>query len=594
MDQAKLFDQLNKLDHREIMEVAKVSPAIHFSTCISIQNKKGETIRPLANILQLRMSEVYELFQELDRPLRMITCKPRQVGCSTFAQHIVYNHARNNTTRALVVADKLDNSADLMAKAEGYEQTDDYDWGQTMRVANNEIRFSNGSVIEIDTAESPKAGISKTRQAFHASEVTKWPRGGKKSDAKTMAAILPSVSKVSASVAIAESTPDGASGWFYETYQKAWTIDEFLEALEKGRDPGIVWIKVFAAWFEFEEHRMEVTPTESYRIMNSLNKREQDGVLRYGWEPEQIAWRRSTMVSDCAGSEDSFDEYYPEDETSCFLASGSPRFSMVGISLMENDSKSMVKESGFLITQENGSVTWNAEPGDNGDVELYEHPMVGCRYLVACDPATGEDQTQSKDPDRTSVQVWRQGYYCNRANLERPAKMVARIRSPYYGDGDEVAGAITRFSNYYGGAIVVLEVNMGLHVLELLKLEGVHLYRRLVLNARLGGEKTEQYGFKLKDREIRRALIQALATAIREGVIEVPSSDWYREAKAFITSHNGRDEARAGEHDDDILCSAMAWYCIGAASEYKDAPRRRRKPADFKDWKVVGSTKKRW
>lgn len=533
------------------------------------------------------MSETYEVFQHLGKPLRMIVCKPRQVGCSTFAQHIVYLHARKTRCRALVVSDKKDNSADLMEKAKSYESCDSYPWKQTFRSNANILTFSNGSLIEIDTAESPKAGIGKSRQAFHASEVSKWPRGGVKSDKKTMAAIMPSVTKTSASVVIAESTPDGSSGWFFDTWQEAWTLEEYLEALEKGKDPGIVWIKVFAAWFEFEEHQMPVSEAERRQIRMCLTKREQEGVLRYGWTEEQISWRRSTMVSDCAGSEDTFDEYYPEDEVSCFLASGSPRFNMAALSLMEKIGKSIQKDTGFLNIQPDGQVSWSPAPANEADVELWEHPQIGCRYLVACDPATGADQTNSKDPDRTSIQVWRQGYTDPQTLREFKARMVARIKSPYFGEGDEVASSITRLSRYYGNCITVLEVNMGLHILELLKLSSVPLYSRTVVDYHTFSRK-EQLGFKLTDKDLRRALVQALATAIREGEIEVASEDWYREAKAFITSPNGKDEARSGEHDDDILCSAMGWYTIGVATEFKEKYRKRRKPKDFKDWKSVG------
>ena len=593
MDIQAFKKRINAMTEDELVALAAQSPAIHFSTCITIINKEGVEIRPTPNILQIRMSEGYEIFQYLRRPLRMIICKPRQVGCSTFAQHIVYLHARQSRVKALVISDKKDNSADLMEKAIAYESCDSYDWGQTMSSTANNVNFSHGSTIEIDSAENHKAGIGKTRQAFHASEVSKWPRGGVKSDKKTMAAVMPSVAKVGATLAIAESTPDGASGWFYDTWDSGWTIEEFLLALKEGRDPGIVWIKIFAAWFEFDEHQSAVSDSERSQIKKSLSKREQEGVQKYGWSEEQIAWRRSTMTSDCAGNEDTFDEYYPEDDVSCFLASGAPRFNMTAITNMERDGKSMPMETGYLTTQETGSISWSNNYDGSGDVEIWEQPRVGCRYLVACDPATGADQTASKDPDRTSIQVWRQGYYDDLTGTEHKAKMVARVKGPYFGEGDQVAGAITRLSGYYGGCIVILEVNMGLHILELLKLAGVPLYVRRVLDAKTSGM-VEQYGFKLKDREIRRALIQALATAIREGEIEVGSQDWIREAKAFVTTTAGRDEAKAGEHDDDILCTAMGWYCIGNATELKENKRRKRKPKDHKDWKSVGDHSGGW
>ena len=41
------------------------------------------------------------------------------------------------------------------------------------------------------------------------------------------------------------------------------------------------------------------------------------------------------MESECSGSEDTFDEYYPEDEVSCFLSSGRPRFNVAALRRLE-------------------------------------------------------------------------------------------------------------------------------------------------------------------------------------------------------------------------------------------------------------------
>lgn len=115
--------------------------------------------------------------------------------------------------------------------------------------------------------------------------------------------------------------------------------------------------------------------------------------------------------------------------------------------------------------------------------------------------------------------------------------LVARVRSPYFGSNDNSAGQIARLSAWYGGALVVLEVNMGLGVLEMLKAYGVPLYKRLVPSDKIGS-KVEQYGFKLKDQQQRRMLVEAMATAIREQEIDVRCLDWLDEAKKFVTKPN--------------------------------------------------------
>jgi hypothetical protein len=573
--------------NEQLASMAMTSPAVHFASCVVIQNKENVEINPVPNILQLRMSEAYEVCQALGVPCRMIVCKPRQVGCSTFGSHIVYHHGMRNRTTGLTISDLARNSAKLMDKVRDYGRCDRFPWGHRMvKDTAAGLRWTNGTEWEIDSAENPKAGIGVTRQAFHASEVGKWPKTGVKNDKRVMSAVLPSLSK-GASVVIAESTPDGAVGWMYETWTQAVTIERFLELKESGRDGGMVWIKVFAAWFEFEEHKRPVGASEIEMIQRSMNDREQVGIERYGWTWEQIAWRRDQIRTECGGSEDTFDEYYPEDDQRCWAVSGRPRFNMSALMAMEARARGVQFESGLLTLQDNGSVAWAGRSDGLGEVRVWEGPREGYRYLVGCDPATGESQTTGKDPDRSSIQVWRQAYYDADTGIERRAKLVARVAGPFFGDGDVVAGHIVRLSRWYGGALVVPEVNMGLHVVEHLKESGVPLYRRIVPSARIGST-VEQIGFKLTDREQRRSIVEALATAIREDQLEVYCLDWIREAKAFITTNGGRDEARAGEHDDDILCGGMCWYALPSATEYRRSVRRKRKPRDWNSWKRVG------
>lgn len=110
--------------------------------------------------------------------------------------------------------------------------------------------------------------------------------------------------------------------------------------------------------------------------------------------------------------------------------------------------------------------------------------------------------------------------------------MVARVRPPFQGEGDLVATHITALSAYYGGCIVVLEINMGLHILELLKARGVPLYKREVFDEKDRDKPILQYGFKLKDRNIKRAVVDCLAIHIRERAIEVECLHWIGEAKS--------------------------------------------------------------
>lgn len=595
------LDTVAQATPEDLAGFAAASPAIHFGTFVQIHNKENRLITPIPNILQLRMSQVYEQCQAWGIPCRMLVCKPRQVGCSTFAAHIVYHHEQRHRTTGITIADVADNSIGLMKKVADYHQRDQYPWGTKIRVFAKKLESSNGTEHTIDSAENWKAGLSKTRQVFHASEIGKWPRTGVKEDKRVMAAVLPSIAKTPNTLVIAEGTPDGAIGWLYDQWhtkdingqKNSHSLEEVAAMREAGTLPGIVWIKVFASWFEFEEHqhdgkmgRPATSTAESTMIQRTLTDRERRGIKLYDWSVEQIAWRRAIMVTECGGSEDLFDEYYGEDDVSCFLASGRPRFQMGSLVAMERMTNTRRAERGFATLQEdNKSVSWSLD-NDAGDIEIWEPPREGCRYLVSCDPMTGADQTSGKDPDRHSIGVLRQGYDDPGGHSEDPA-LVARVKAPSITDSDQAAGHIIALSLMYGRCIAVLEINMGHAIMEYLKFSGVPLLMREVFDGRLGLKK-KQLGFKLNDNQQRRYVIEALATAIRNMAIRIWDPHVISEMKNFITNLKGRDEARAGSHDDDIFMIAMGYVSLASATMYNGPLRKRREPRDRKDWRTLG------
>lgn len=578
------------MDAEDVYAIARSSPVSHFATCVQILDKQNELISPRPNILQRRMSEAYETLMLLGLPARILVCKPRQVGCSTFATHIGYHHCRKNHTTGIVISDLSRNSQKLLEKTRDYQHRDRLDWGNTMREKAGVLSWSNGSELVVDTAENPKAGIGQTRQLAICSEVGKWPKSGVKNDKRLMEAMLPSISKKPGTVVIAESTPEGSSGWMYETYMGTQTrpgamfLDEFLEELERTKKiPGNGWVKVFAAWWEFEEHSLAVNENQVERLKATLTDEEAEDVKRYNLTWGQLAWSRYIMDSECSGSREAFLEYYPPNDQVCWLVSGRPRFAMAAIAMMERQSRGVHPETGFLAYQDNDEVTWTKANDGRGDIEIWEPPREGMRYLVSCDPATGVDQTESKDPDRHSILVFRAAY-ATETGQDQPIRLVARVRAPFQGESDQVAGHIVNLSLFFGRCLVVLEINMGLHILELIRFAGVPLYHRIVNDDLSRGTKSKKIGFRLKDANLRRSVVDCLATHIREGALQVECPHWIQEAKSFVVQKNGREEARPGTHDDDILCSAIALYSMGGATLYKGGIRKRREPRDISKW----------
>jgi len=384
----------------EALAAIATSAGLWFATCAKILTKDQRLITPDPNVYQLCILEVYEWCMSQGVPCRILALKPRQKGSSTVCAGVVYHHCRRFRSRALQIADRYKNSDNLFAMTCRFAEHDDFPWlNQWQSTATCATLTRKGrlwSRIERDTAENPRAGRSGTVQVLHISEAAHFPNDGEKSAEKTMLSLLNSLADVPGSVAIVETTANGAGGWFYEHWQGAVT---FEEALAGKRGNG--WIKIFAPWFVFDDSSLEGEEPEV------LDERELRGVTLFHWDSGQIAWRRWTLAQKCAGRADLFDQEYPEDDRVAFLTSGRPRFSLVGLTRLRAMQEKHASQTGFLRT-----VGENVffEPHANGWAQVWEEPREGCHYLLWCDTATGREQTrESRDPDRHSILVMRQG-----------------------------------------------------------------------------------------------------------------------------------------------------------------------------------------
>lgn len=584
----RFHDTISGKSPEDLAALALVSPAVHFACFVTIRDKDNVVRQPTPNILQLRMSEAYETLRALGIKVRLIVIKPRQVGCSTFASHIGYHMGQRKPIVGLTISDVDDHSEELLGKLKNYAKVDTFPWGHAI-VSDpaQSIAWSNGTRWAMDTAQNPNAGVGDTRQFFHASEVSKWPQTQVKNDKKVMSAALPSLSG-NDTVVIAESTPEGAFGWQYDTWQQAMWLEDFLKRWEEGYRPDEVWIKVFAAWFEFPEHarKTPVSDGEIDQIKKSLTPTEIREIELYDLSWEQLAWRRDTIRTVCGGDPKVFAFYFPSDDVSCWLASGSPRFDMEVLTRMEGRARGVTPEAGELVAQANREPSFVTSRDGSGNILVWERPKPNLRYLVVIDPAGDISQSTGSDPDRHSVSVWRAGYKDTLLNRWRPARKVARVRPPFYADGDQVAEYAVLLSKYYGRCIVTLETNYGTDILRLLKAAGIPLYSRKKFSNKIK-ETIEQYGFKLTDKEERNAVIEGFAAAIRNEEIQVDCPHSIREYMTFITLPSGRAEAARGCHDDDVLADAIAWETMPSATEYKELEAEHQDPSDLDSWKRV-------
>lgn len=553
-----------------VQAVAQKDFLAWWETYTKILNKDAKLVAPRANYLQRHVSEVVKWLQKNNYPIRLIVLKPRQMGSSTITTAVMTHFLKaNSNISACVMGDELDTSQNLMNMVNRYAENDTLEWGQTFSVSRGE--FSNGSKIVKETANDAGAGRSMTLQALLCSEVAHYRRSGERSGEKVLLAIRNCVPSSPNTIVIEESTPNGAGGAFYNTWQAA--VDfEMFQAGNRGNG----YIRIFAAWHHFEEN------VDNGAELN-LTFREQELQARFALTDNQLAWRRKCVKEKCAGDNKQFEQEYPSDPVSCFLTSGRPRFDIEGITYQEKNLKEPIHGVIDLPSHMTRPIFRTTEPSDAW-VWLWELPRENARYLVAVDCMTGISQVSGKDPDAHSVLVLRAGYY-DAANVFIKPQVVARVRPPCRVDIDVLADFVERMSVFYGGCLVVPEVNgPGLALIELLKAEAVNLYQREIFNLR-ESKRSRALGWQTSDKT-RRMIVEDLASQVRDfnekdsGIL-VMCKTILEQMKSFVISESGRAEASAGRHDDDVLALAIGNSTMAGATRYNEPRALRRLPRDL-------------
>ncbi len=550
-------------------------------------------ITPKTNYLQRKIQATMDAMEDADIPVRVIELKPRARGSTTFITGIGYTVMRRTSTSAVFIGGQSDQTVGLWNMMKVYHANDKFDWGNTGEVNEKGAHFSNGSRAKKETAKDVQAGIGDTYQFLQATEAARWAQYGVANAGDVMANILKAVPLLPKTYVFLESTAESASGDFYNRWLTATDAEDFLSGKTKVR--GGDYVRVFAAWFQFEESMLPtpLTEEELQEIERTMDQEEwyygekmllenygvvcDDGVKRLGdvvrngdWRA-QLAWRRYAIEKECGKDRDVFDRDFPHNWQTAFQKSGNMRFNVAGITAMRKRLTQVTPLHGILEMPKNIPGFRQTSPGE-AVVTIFEKPIPGCRYIVSVDPMTGITQTGSKDPDRHGVFVLRKGYTDSKGRWHRPAT-VARIVQCRY-DIDVLEVHIWRLSKYYGGTsacMVAVEVNMDRGLIELLKLRGATLYRREILN-RTDYKTTEAYGYQTNSRT-RENMIETLAAAIRDydvdgGGIDIWCPHGLEQCENFVRKQNGRSEAADGWKDDDVISIAMGLELIEQATPY--------------------------
>jgi hypothetical protein len=379
-----------------------------------VNGEKDETVRDflIRRLLRIRIKKGWVRYMTLNRAQqeysrratqKNIVLKARQVGITTYiaARFFIQTITRPGTLTVQVA--HSDESAEAIFRMvhRFWEKLPNarLQRGALMKSRSNarQIIFPRlDSEYRVETADD-NAGRGMTIHNLHCSEVSRWARGAEETLASLRAAVVPD------GEIVLESTPRGASGIFYEEWQKA-------------EETG--YTRHFFPWWFEESYNLEIEKAAVYPV----TKEEKALMEQHGLSEEQIAWRRNQWKSMRGrGAQE-----YPEDAVSCFLSSGDCVFDLAAIE------QAAARAATATETQENGRlVVWF--PPNRGEQ---------WQYIIGVDTAGG-----GSEGDYSCAQVIerRNGLQCAELHGHFP---------PY-----ELARRLVGLGRMYGDALIAVERN---------------------------------------------------------------------------------------------------------------------------------------
>jgi hypothetical protein len=494
---------------------------------LKIRTKDGRIISlyPFKPVQQVIVHKVIQKLQN-GEPIRFIILKARQQGVSTIVEGLIYWWTvTHQYQQAKIIAHNTDTSGMLYNMFRMFYDNSHPSFQPTTRYnTRTDLTFDDEtnpgrglhSQIDTATAENTGTGRGQTVQWMHGSEVALWPKGQ-----EIVAGLMQAVPMMSNTAVFLESTANGIGDYFHTTWEAAMRGESAFEPL-------------FFPWTMDPEYTRK--PPKDFR----LTKEEKKLRAEYSLTTGQIYWRRMKML-EFVGDERRFYQEYPINDREAFLASGSPRFNINKLEVMQ---QSCYDGQTFELLQKKnkfGQPEITPKQMEGAPLKVWVKPQQGHDYVIGADVAEGveEDYSVATVMDKSTHQT------------------VARFRGDM--EPADFGEYLALLGHWYNEALVGPEINNhGLATVQRLRDVGYsNIYRR-----ELGiDERYEEYTSKLgwKTTTVTKPLmIDNLSEAISTGQIIDYDKTFIRECMTYIRDNRGRTNAQEGQHDDTVIATAIA------------------------------------
>lgn len=557
---------------------------------------KGRLVPFVLRSAQLKLWDVLAEQRDQGKPMCAIVLKARKTGISTMAQGLLLQRTTLQPLHsANVIAHNSQTAGAIMQIAElmyaNLPQIDDEELQLKPPIANRrrlkELRFgepdqfagatalktfgANQSSYTVDTAKEFEGARGLTLQSVHGSEVAFWTDLKRKLTTVASAVDFTDPN----TLAIYESTANG--------------YNEFKDLCDRALAGEGDFPLVFIAWFDDPRYTRELSRRDAERFAvgeHAHGEEEYELVAAYGLTPEQLNWRRWAIENLCQSDVEIFHQEYPSFPEQAFMATGQTVFGGVLIQRAikatreSPEPRAVTLHTAASLERRTRRGTTNVPTGvrltDGGPWEIWTPPSDDGQYIVACDPATGEDEDGASFAIQVIDHVSRAQVAQYEATIEPDlVAMQVFLACLYYGRHRRPWLAIERTGGYGLSLIDTIFHEFG--------------YRQMYTR-RKAEVATGNYADRLgwdTNRQTKGLLHEEAMALLREGTHGLRSVRLARQMESYVRKGSGRTGPLPGARSDLLL----AWMIAQAVASEK-APRidRERRPTRAKPirYRVTG------
>ena len=299
--------------------------------CLTLRTKAGGLEPFILNKAQVYLHECLEQQKADTGKVRAIILKGRQLGCSTYVEGRYYHNTIHRFGyRTFILAHDRTSTGSIYNMALRYHDNCPDALKPNTGTSNaKELIFDKlDSGFRVGTAGTDSVGRGDTIQLFHGSEVAFWP---KRSEGEIAKGVLQAVPDLPDTEIILESTANGTGGYYHAEVQKAL------------RGEGDYQL-IFIPWFWMDEYR------RPQPIDFEATEYEQELMVDYGLDPEQIMWRRNKVIELTTALQDgmkAFKQEYPNTINEAFQTSNDG--GMIKPELVHKARKQDIKAGNTLV-----------------------------------------------------------------------------------------------------------------------------------------------------------------------------------------------------------------------------------------------------